>query len=267
MTYGNNTDLWGTTWTYTDINASNFGVAIQPWNNDIADHVAYVYGFVTITVWYSTPTVTTYDSGTAWVAVNGVPMSTTYGQGDTSSSVASRLASSINGNGSSPVTASLSGTTVNLTAKATGSATNYSLTSGSSSNNGFSPPSFAVSASGGNLSGGYDVGGALTASTFYQYDAINNLIRVDQKNGDSNSADWRTRTFAYDSLSRLLCAANPEIGTALVTCPNPDNGTYTAGTVSYYNVELLLRRAQPAHQQSLYLAGLPAEFFSGYLRI
>src|SRR5207245_5975054 len=67
VTYGNNTDLWGTTWTYTDINASNFGVAIQPWNNDIADHVAYVYGFVTITVWYSTPTVTTYDSGTAWL--------------------------------------------------------------------------------------------------------------------------------------------------------------------------------------------------------
>lgn len=54
------------------------------------------------------------------------------------------------------------------------------------------------------------------------------------------------RTFAYDSLSRLLCAANPEAGSA--TCPNPDNGTYTAGTTRYgYDVNgKLISRIRPA---------------------
>jgi RHS repeat-associated protein len=71
----------------------------------------------------------------------------------------------------------------------------------------------------------------LNYETDYQYDALDNLIRVDQKGGDPNSANWRTRTFAYDSLARLLCAANPEM--QIVTCPNPDNGSYTAGTTRY----------------------------------
>jgi RHS repeat-associated protein len=60
--------------------------------------------------------------------------------------------------------------------------------------------------------------------TSYSYDALDNLLSVTQ-----NSS--RQRTFAYDSLSRLLCAANPEI--QIVACPNPDTGSYTAGTMRY----------------------------------
>jgi RHS repeat-associated protein len=71
----------------------------------------------------------------------------------------------------------------------------------------------------------------LSYETDYQYDALDNLTRDDQKGGDGNSGNWRTRTFAYDSLSRLLCAANPEI--QIVMCPSPDNGSYTAGTTRY----------------------------------
>jgi RHS repeat-associated protein len=71
----------------------------------------------------------------------------------------------------------------------------------------------------------------LNYETDYQYDALENLTRVDQKGGDSNTAHWRTRIFAYNSLSQLLCAANPEI--QMVTCHNPDSGTYTAGTTRY----------------------------------
>ena len=72
----------------------------------------------------------------------------------------------------------------------------------------------------------------LNYETDYQYDLLNNLIRVDQKgSAPTDSTQWRTRTFAYNSLSQLLCSANPEM--ALVTCPNPDNGSYTAGTVRY----------------------------------
>ena len=54
----------------------------------------------------------------------------------------------------------------------------------------------------------------LNYETDYQYDALSNLIRVDQKGtAPSDSTQWRTRTFIYDSLSRLQTASNPESGT------------------------------------------------------
>jgi RHS repeat-associated protein len=53
----------------------------------------------------------------------------------------------------------------------------------------------------------------LNYETDYQYDPLNNLTRVDQKgSAPSDSSQWRTRTFFYDSLSRLLTANNPESG-------------------------------------------------------
>ena len=60
--------------------------------------------------------------------------------------------------------------------------------------------------------------------TAYSYDALSNLISVAQ-------GPLSPRTFAYDSLSRLLCAENPEIQNA--ACPNPDTGSYTPGTIRY----------------------------------
>jgi len=53
--------------------------------------------------------------------------------------------------------------------------------------------------------------------TDYTYDVLNNLLTVNQKGNDPNSADWRTRTFTYDSLSRLLTASNPESGSVTYT--------------------------------------------------
>ncbi len=54
----------------------------------------------------------------------------------------------------------------------------------------------------------------LNYETDYQYDALGNLLRVDQKgSAPTDSTQWRTRTFTYDSLSRLLTAVNPESGT------------------------------------------------------
>jgi RHS repeat-associated protein len=91
----------------------------------------------------------------------------------------------------------------------------------------------------------------LNYETDYQYDTLDNLSRVDQKGGDPNSANWRTRTFAYDSLSRLLCAANPEI--QIVTCPNTDNGSYTAGTTRYTydsNGNVLTKKSPKPNQTS-----------------
>ena len=68
---------------------------------------------------------TVYDSGTMTITVNGHPTSANWGQGDSTSSVASKMVSAIQGDGGAAVTASLSGSRVNLTSKATGQASNY----------------------------------------------------------------------------------------------------------------------------------------------
>ncbi len=62
--------------------------------------------------------------------------------------------------------------------------------------------------------------------TDYQYDALGNLLRVDQKGSAStDSTQWRTRLFTYDSLSRLLTANNPESG--LISYVYDNNGNLT----------------------------------------
>jgi RHS repeat-associated protein len=53
----------------------------------------------------------------------------------------------------------------------------------------------------------------LNYETDYAYDTLDNLTQVQQKGGDANSANWRTRTFVYNSLSQLTSANNPESGT------------------------------------------------------
>jgi RHS repeat-associated protein len=50
----------------------------------------------------------------------------------------------------------------------------------------------------------------LNYETDYTYDGLDNLLSVTQKGGTTNSSLWRTRTFTYDELSRLLTATNPE---------------------------------------------------------
>jgi RHS repeat-associated protein len=60
--------------------------------------------------------------------------------------------------------------------------------------------------------------------TDYQYDVLDNLIRVDQKGSSpGNSVNWRTRTFTYNSLSQVLSATNPESGT--ITYTYDDDGS------------------------------------------
>lgn len=49
--------------------------------------------------------------------------------------------------------------------------------------------------------------------TDYSYDALNNLLSVTQWGGPVNSSNARSRSFIYDSLSRLTSATNPETNT------------------------------------------------------
>ena len=79
--------------------------------------------------------------------------------------------------------------------------------------------------------------------TTYSYDALDNLMSVLQ-NGS------RQRSFVYDSLSRLVCESNPEI--QIATCPYPDNGSYTTGTIrySYDNDYNITSKQSPAPNQT-----------------
>jgi len=85
--------------------------------------------------------------------------------------------------------------------------------------------------------------GGLGYVTTYGYDALSNLTNVTQNSSPQ-------RTFTYDALSRLVCESNPEI--QIATCPNPDNGSYTAGTIryGYDNGGNLATRQAPAPNQT-----------------
>lgn len=73
------------------------------------------------------------------------------------------------------------------------------------------------------------VSAAASMATIYQYDPLNNLLKVTQ-NGISG-ATARIRTFTYDSLSQLVCASNPENSSA--SCPTNASSSYTTGTTGY----------------------------------
>jgi RHS repeat-associated protein len=164
-----------------------------------------------------------------WLTVNGTQFSVSYGQNSTPATVASDLASALNAS-SSPVSATVSGTVINLLARGSGAATNYALVGGSSTSlpGSFASPSFSVSVSGANMTGGTNgTPGSLTtpAVTLYSYDSLGNLTCVVQKGTDTtpftscaaSPAAWRPRSFVYNSLSQLLNSTNPESGTITYT--------------------------------------------------
>ena len=161
------------------------------------------------------------DSGTVSVTVNGYAASQNYGSSDTAQTIASGLTTQLN-SGSSPISASLSGTTITVTSRVTGAASNYSLSTSRTWNSQlFASPSFSGSPSGSALTGGSDATlGTAPLVTLYSYDTLNNLTCAVQKGTDTTAfstcaaapAAWRPRSFVYDSLSRLTSATNPESG-------------------------------------------------------
>jgi RHS repeat-associated protein len=84
----------------------------------------------------------------------------------------------------------------------------------------------------------------LNYETDYTYDALNDLLTVNQKGGTTNSALWRTRTFTYDSLSRLTSAINPESNTVTAT------GATLATTYTYDSNSNLLQKTSLAPDQT-----------------
>src|SRR5262245_23597299 len=99
------------------------------------------------------------DRGTVSITVNGFTKSVVYGEGHTTSTIASALAYAFNADSASPVIASAGGAALILTSKATGAASNYPVTTSSTSDNElFRGPSFQASPAAGSLASGVDAG-------------------------------------------------------------------------------------------------------------
>jgi hypothetical protein len=62
----------------------------------------------------------------------------------------------------------------------------------------------------------------------YTSHILGNPLTVNQMGNDPNSANWRSRTFTYDSVSHLLTANNPESGNNTYT--NDANGNLNTKT-------------------------------------
>jgi RHS repeat-associated protein len=175
---------------------------------------------------------TMYDTGDVDITVNGTQYTYGYGQGSTDAAIASGLATAMN-NGTL-VTATVSGSTITMTARTDGSGTNYSLSTSVNWNTSyFTSPSFTASLSGSALTGGtngstgYSLG--TPAVSLYAYTPLGDLRCAIQKGTDttsfsfplttcgSPSSTWRPRSFTYDLLSHLLTSSNPETGTLTYT--------------------------------------------------
>ncbi|HEY1527869.1 MAG TPA: RHS repeat-associated core domain-containing protein [Candidatus Angelobacter sp.] len=192
----------------------------------------------------------TPDTGSVAVTLNGTPYSTSFGSGDTSTTIVSRLATAISAGPYASATAS--GGTLNLTSKTSGTIGDYPLTASYTWNSAqFTNPSFTTSTSGSTLSGAKDAGGINNNPfvTLYQYDARGDMLCIHQKATDITAdvpctgttppvvpATWRQRFFAYDSLSRLRTAMNPEL--------NSTGSTMI--TYNYDNNSRLISKVEPA---------------------
>lgn len=179
---------------------------------------------------------TTFDTGTAWVAVNGTTYQASYGQSDTAATVAQKLQTAL---GPSVVTAALSGSTITLTAKATGANTNYSLSAGSSTSQPgtFSQPSFSISVSGPALTGGHDAG--LTYDTGSVWVAVN---------GTTYSVNYGQP----DTVATLVSKLQTALASSPVTA-SPSGGTITltAKTIGA-NTNYSLSAGSSTNQPSLF---------------
>lgn len=165
---------------------------------------------------------TVYDSGSVTITVNGHANSTGWGQGATSSGIASALASNINGDGGAYVTASASGSTVYLTSRITGVAANYGLSSSytyDSSN--FLSSSFTTANSGSALTGGRDAG----YNTIYDSGTLSVVV-----NGHTNSVNWGQGSTSPGIASALASAINSDLGASVSATVASNVVTLTAKT-------------------------------------
>jgi RHS repeat-associated protein len=208
----------------------------------------------------------TDDSGTVSLDVGSSTATACFGKSSnsacagqpinvTSSDIAAALVQALN-SPASPVTATASGSSINMVWKTPGVMVAVdALTTVDDNPTLFPNPSFTSQATA--FSGG--IGASLNNPnvTLYSYDALGNLLCVEQHGNATGSgcsappssdatSPWRVRRFTYDSLSRLLTAKNPESGTITYSydadgnvlqktspAPNQPSGSTLTQTISY----------------------------------
>jgi RHS repeat-associated protein len=172
-----------------------------------------------------------YDSGTVTITVNGHADTVNYGQGSTSSSIASGFANVINGDSAASVTASANGSTVTLTAKTTSSATNYSLSASSATTQGqFSSPSFAATPSGSALTGGQD---AVYATV---YDSGSVWVTVNGFQAATNYGQGSTAASVLSAIANVFNTNGASPVTASVSGSTLALTATTAGASTNYSL-------------------------------
>ncbi len=227
--------------------------------------------------------VTVTDYGTVTVTVGGFTASACYGANPApacngvNNSTAAQVATALAGTGAtglnragSPINAVPAGAAITITYNTAGPAGNGVVATTTSQSTQtqwtFSPASFT--AAGVTLANGINAGDLNNSPyvTQYSYDALGNLRTVTQKgSAPTDSTQWRTRTFVYDSLGRLLTANNPESGTISYsydadgnllqkTSPAPNQTGSATQTVSYCYDELHRVKAKGYGAQSCPLA-------------
>jgi RHS repeat-associated protein len=173
---------------------------------------------------------TIWDSGPINVTVNGTVYNggNGYGQFSTASGLASQIASEINGG--PDTNATVSGSTIYLTARATGAATNYSISGYSATGNTsyFSGPSFTVNPSGSTMTGGSD--GTVS------YDTGTITVTV---NGVNVQANWGQGDTVSSVASRVASNINGSAaGSFLTASPSGGQVTLTSKSESYWPVSV-----------------------------
>jgi RHS repeat-associated protein len=174
---------------------------------------------------------TLYDSGTVSVTVAGsssqgsYTASVPYSSGSSSASVAVALASALSSAGSLVSATVPSGTTtINITTVATGSATNYSISSSAQTNDSahFSSPSFSISPASTSLTPGQDAQTqTVPENPIYSFSIINPQTSQTGYSGngsilyanDSANGNW---SYTYDDFNRLKTAAQSGQGVSYV---------------------------------------------------
>jgi RHS repeat-associated protein len=155
---------------------------------------------------------TLYDTGSLWVTVNGFQATANYDQNSSYNSLANAIANVFNTSSSSPVTASVaSGSNVlNLTAKTNGAGTNYSLSANSSTSQpgNFSHPSFSMSVSGANLTGGSTAGLYDTGTVWVTVDGFQASATYGQGSTPSSLASSIANAFNASNSSPVAASAS-----------------------------------------------------------
>lgn len=126
-----------------------------------------------------------YNYGAIGIQIGTSGYSLSYNMNTTAASLATALVSAISADPSALVTASASGATVYLTSKATGTISNYPLTTGAGSywSKYFTGPSFSASASGADMTGGVN---AVYSGT----DVLNETYTVDPWGNQQESGNF-----------------------------------------------------------------------------